>query len=325
MPHDTPSAALIPYQAADALGQAGSWVALSDGERHRRAVTAATSHDQAGLLGLLDAWLTLFGRSGGTPSPYTRRNYRQGARLLLDAWRQENLLRPRREAAALWLRTLEAGRGQSPCAPSTTRLRLAAARALYAALRWTGATEADPFADLRPRRDPTAAWDKRQPYPAAEIEELLLVAEGEDRVLILLAAHGGLRAAECLGLCWNDVNLAGRELVVQHGKGGKKRLVPLSRSLVSALAALPHATDGYVLSVRTSEAARYRLRQLAGRHGLAYRGIHALRHACGTRLVRENGGDLEAAARLLGHSSIETTRAYVKWADEGLRRTVASW
>jgi site-specific recombinase XerD len=41
--------------------------------------------------------------------------------------------------------------------------------------------------------------------------------------------------------------------------------------------------------------------------------------------VRENGGDLEAAARLLGRSSIETTRAYVKWADEGLRRIVDGW
>jgi integrase/recombinase XerC len=318
-------AALVPYRADDALGLAAGWVNLPADERRRRAAAAAAAHDLPSLLGLLDAWLTLFGRAGGTPSAYTRRNYRQGAQQLLEAWRQENLLRPRREAAALWLRALEIGDGQARLAPSTARLRLAAARALYAALRWAGATEADPFADLRPGRDPTAAWDKRKPYPPGEIDDLLAVAQGEDRVLILLGAHAGLRVAECLALRWEDVSLAGRELVVQRGKGGKKRIVPLSRSLAGALAALQRGASGYVLSVRTGEAARYRLRRLTRRHGLPYRGIHALRHACGTRLVRENGGDLETAAKLLGRGSIETTRAYVEWADEGLRRAVDGW
>ncbi len=55
------------------------------------------------------------------------------------------------------------------------------------------------------------------------------------------------------------------------------------------------------------------------------KGVHALRHYCGTRLVRE-GGDLEMAARHLGHASIETTRIYAaKWSDEGLKRTVGEW
>ncbi len=58
--------------------------------------------------------------------------------------------------------------------------------------------------------------------------------------------------------------------------------------------------------------------------GIPYRGIHALRHTCGTRLVRETG-NLEMAARHLGHSSIETTRVYAKWSDEGLNNTVGGW
>ncbi len=58
--------------------------------------------------------------------------------------------------------------------------------------------------------------------------------------------------------------------------------------------------------------------------GIPYRGIHALRHTCGTRLVRETG-NLEMAARHLGHSSIETTRVYAKWSDEGLNSTVGGW
>ncbi len=44
----------------------------------------------------------------------------------------------------------------------------------------------------------------------------------------------------------------------------------------------------------------------------------------GTHLVGE-GGDLEMAARHLGHASIETTRIYVKWNDQGLKKAVGEW
>jgi len=37
------------------------------------------------------------------------------------------------------------------------------------------------------------------------------------------------------------------------------------------------------------------------------------------------GGDLEMAARHLGHASIETTRIYVKWNDQGLKKAVGEW
>jgi len=81
-----------------------------------------------------------------------------------------------------------------------------------------------------------------------------------------------------------------------------------------------------VLPWRSDFPVRARLRPLAEREGVLYnRGVHALRHACGTRLVQENGGDLKAAARLLGHSSIETIRIYAKWSDQSLRSTLDQW
>jgi len=150
---------------------------------------------------------------------------------------------------------------------------------------------------------------------------------------VLLAGHGGLRVSECLALEWTDVELPQRRLVVAQGKGGKRRSVPLSGTLLAALRALrPPDDHGYVLPYRSDFPARERIKRLAAAARLPdaeepvipYRSIHALRHTCGTRLVRETG-NLEMAARHLGHSSIETTRVYAKWSDETLHTTVGGW
>jgi len=67
------------------------------------------------------------------------------------------------------------------------------------------------------------------------------------------------------------------------------------------------------------------MRRLCAAAGVAYRGVHALRHSCGTRLVRESKGNLELAANHLGHANIQTTRAYSHWSDESLRASVGEW
>jgi integrase/recombinase XerC len=54
------------------------------------------------------------------------------------------------------------------------------------------------------------------------------------------------------------------------------------------------------------------------------KGLHALRHTAGTRIVRQTG-NLATAARLLGHSQVSTTEIYAKHADEALRRVVEDW
>lgn len=37
------------------------------------------------------------------------------------------------------------------------------------------------------------------------------------------------------------------------------------------------------------------------------------------------GGDLEMTAHHLGHASIETTRIYVRWNNQGLKKAVGEW
>ena len=170
----------------------------------------------------------------------------------------------------------------------------------------------------------------------------LAAATGEDRALVLLGAHAGLRVSEALALRHADVRLADGELDVRDGKGGKARTVPVSASLATALregvADGDDAQDGRkegrggagadtqerVLRVRDDRQARLRLRRLAVAAGVPYRGYHALRHYCGTRLMRDTG-DLDTVARVLGHSSIETARVYAKWSDQGAKTAIRRW
>jgi integrase len=307
---------------------AGSWTALGTAERRHAATVAAHARDADALVSLTQAYLTLHGRSGGRVSAHTQRVYATGVRILVADWRQVDLLDPPPDAGAAWLRRLEASGAWrkdgsiAAASPSTLRVRLAAARVLYRALRWAGATTADPFADAHAAPERTAPWDKRQPYPPEHLAQLLAVAVPLDRVIVLLGSHAGLRAAELSALTWSDIDLQQQRLLVRQGKGGKQRLVPISRSLTAALQQLPSG-EGRVVALSDS-GLRKRLRLLCARAGVPYLGLHALRHSAGTRLVRE-GATLEDAARHLGHASIATTRVYAKWSDEQLKQRVGDW
>lgn len=305
-----------------ALDGARAWADLNPEERKRRGMTAAQYLDAAALWSLTEAHTFLYGAAGGALSPRTAQAYREGVTAFLKYAEHAgvSVIRPDRDAGPLYARHLEV----SGLKPSSVRVRLAGARALYRALRWAGVTQLDPFSDTKPARDKTAAWDKRSPYTQAEVAALLDAAPPRDRVLILLCAHGGLRIAEALALTWDD--LEGDTLTVRHGKGGKTRRVNLSGTLRAALGALGResAEAGGPVIGATQTAARERLRVLCAGAGVTYRGWHSFRHYAGTRLVAQTG-KLEDAARHLGHSSIETTRVYAKWADRALTEALADW
>ncbi len=304
----------------DTLARAQRWANYSDEDLKRNAVQACADRDLEALWGLTEAHLLLHGEAGAGVSPHTRRAYRRGLEDLLAIWTGENLLRPSRDAGSTLLRTLE-HRGLKP---ASVRVKLASARALYRALRWTGATRADPFSDARAQRDPTAPWDKVQPYTASEIQALLAHATDIDKLLVLLGAHAGLRVSEMLALTWHQVDLPGRRLHVRGGKGRKDRRVIISSTLARQLA-LVAPKSGPVLPYRSQSRAYQRLQRLCQWADVTNRGVHALRHYAGTRLTQEQDGNLEPAARHLGHATLETTRAYAKWNDQRLEGSVGEW
>jgi integrase/recombinase XerC len=325
-PSQAPRATRLELQRRDAsiTARSDAWTRLPPGDLKRNASRAARDRDPGELWSLTEAWLCTYGKAGARISPKTLESYETGVRQVLAAASDIGLLDPPRDWGAGYVRSLEdPGRQPNPMSASSVRVRLSAARALWAALRWSEATDKDPFAFVRPAKDPTPAWDKRKPYAPDHLEALLEHAQPRDRALLLLGAHGGLRIAESCALVPEDISLESRTLRVRRGKGGKARTVNLSQRLCDALGELVLERGKPVLGI-APHGARYALKRLCLEAGVPYQATHALRHASGTRLYAQTK-DLETVARHLGHANLETSRIYAKWSDEALKRAVEEW
>lgn len=293
---------------------------MAEDELRRLVITAASGRDGAGLWLVFRGYLLNHAKAGS----HTLENRRLGLVRFLT-WaegRGVNLLRPGRDMGLAYVRALEA-EGYKPL---TVRSRLATAKSFYKALRWSRATTADPFEEVKAPRDPVADWDRREAYEHKTVEAMLGAAGLRDRVLILLLAHGGLRAVEALRLEWADVDLERGVLVVREGKGGKTAGVSMSGRLVGALRELRGVNTEEVVVIGGSQPGTWkRLKRLADRAGVEFLGLHSFRHYAGTRLAGQTEGNLEAVARHLRHSQLETARTYAKMSDDRVKKAVADW
>jgi integrase/recombinase XerD len=156
-----------------------------------------------------------------------------------------------------------------------------------------------------------------------------------DLALVGLMLLDGLRSCEVLALQLEDVQLADGQMRV-HGKGNKKRVVPLSPDILEVI--------GHYLRLErplTNEPALFvslkgrrrgqpmtaaGLRSLFRHHRVLSQVRHAnphrLRHTCGADMVRA-GMSLPALQQLMGHSQITTTMLYVELSPQDIWREYA--
>jgi site-specific recombinase XerD len=159
--------------------------------------------------------------------------------------------------------------------------------------------------------------------------------------VIHLGLSTGLRVAEMANLRLADLQLSGpwRSVVVQRGKGGKRRVVRISRDCKQRCLAFIEAKQaagepvrmdapvfyspatGEALTTRALQKAFKRLVRKAGL-GNAH-SFHALRHTYGTRLCRASNNNLRLVQRQMGHDSIETTALYLHVENQEVERALA--
>lgn len=318
------------------LDQAKGWANLSEEDLRRRAMVAANSRDKDQLWELTRAYLFLHGAKGGKGSAGSLRIYKGCVYEFIEAWQGENLLRPSRDAGALWVRGLESTVNEKtgrPLSVSTINVKLSAARTFYKALRWTKATEANPLENVSVAPDLTPDWEKRKPYSTEEMEKLLEHADRVLSVMVLLGGHAGLRISEMCDLKWSDINWA-RASIRVIGKGNKKASVIMSERLEGSLLELRKISDTRKRAKRTAQQvlpwnsfhARRQFRKLCDKAGVVYdeKAVHGLRHGAGTRYYAQTK-DLGRVASHLRHENIQTTRVYAKLADEAAKEDLRGW
>ncbi|MGB7204585.1 MAG: site-specific tyrosine recombinase XerD [Anderseniella sp.] len=152
----------------------------------------------------------------------------------------------------------------------------------------------------------------------------------------------GLRVSELVSLTVGMVTTDERFIMVR-GKGGRERLVPLSRtarnSIEALLAAIKADLDVSVLDARqylftaggrkshlTRQHFALLLKELARAAGLDGQTLspHVVRHAFASHLL-QGGADLRAVQQMLGHADISTTQIYTHVLPEKLREVVEEY
>lgn len=322
---------------SDALARARTLLGLSLEERKRFAARAVGERDSEALWSLVEARLRVKGASVNTLL-----SYRKGVLVLLDAWQGVDLLRPRRNDAELFVMNLIApdrpadpsdnsapSTGMKPLSAASVRQRVSAAKALYDALRWAEVTIADPFENVALPKLATGAVEraKVKAYTQQELEAMAGVCEDwDDRFILLLGAHAGLRVSEMLGLAWEHVDLRNSRLTVSLGKGSKTARVTISDELAHNLATRAHEITplrGQILETRSRSHTYNRVRRLwersftlAGQMPPPFtKGVHGLRHYAGVNFARETS-DLRKVRDHLRHASMSSTEVYMAAAED---------
>lgn len=125
-------------------------------------------------------------------------------------------------------------------------------------------------------------------------DALAEAATAEERFMILLGAHAGLRRSEIAALHTQDYTSGWLHIT---GKGGHTRVIPAHHELLPHLEA---KQTGYYFPGRTP---------------------HQLRHWFATTAYTQSH-NLRAVQELLGHADISTTQRYIGVIDDDLASTV---
>ncbi|MFH1533341.1 MAG: tyrosine-type recombinase/integrase [Nitrospirota bacterium] len=142
-----------------------------------------------------------------------------------------------------------------------------------------------------------------------------------NQAIFAVMLYAGLRANEVLHLKLHEVDLINNLIHVNHGKGGKDRVVPICGALKRLLreylrdrTRLGRDSVYFFTSIRGDVPFTYsglknvvaKIRKLTGINFSP----HKLRHTFAT-LMLEGGCDIYALSKMLGHSDIKTTTIYL--------------
>jgi integrase/recombinase XerD len=176
----------------------------------------------------------------------------------------------------------------------------------------------------------TPKIDKKLPVVLTkeEIKKMIKVAKTDkSKIMIKMLYSSGLRLSECVNMKIIDLEFKEKIAWIRKGKGGKDRMVILSKNLIKSiqnyLRDRPNQSE-YVLSGRKGPMSPRNIEKIitgtAKRAGINKKvSPHTLRHCFATHLL-EAGTDIRKIQELLGHSNLQTTQIYTKVSKEELKK-----
>jgi integrase len=153
-----------------------------------------------------------------------------------------------------------------------------------------------------------------------EVERLIKVARAFDVrwgrlvALITLLFTTGLRVGNALALRWRDIDLAAGTATVARTKNGDPHVAALTERTLEELARLPNRHPDAWVFANNAGTKPHDVRRLWDRvtrvAGLPGRGIHQLRHGCGSALAMAGVGQAQIMA-VMGHKTLVASARYI--------------
>lgn len=195
---------------------------------------------------------------------------------------------------------------------STRKQARAACRHYYRAL---GRGSEEPWLAIRAPRKPEPRPDPHTATEALRLRDAAVLIGGRQGLAVLTMLYTGARCSEVAGMRWEEVDLRRGVICWDREKVSDTHELPIAPALRDALEAHRHpraagfvfAGDGGRPHVRGATIWLWtkRVAELAEVETSPKR----LRATVGSLILAETG-DLDAAAGVLGHRSVDTTRRY---------------
>ena len=169
----------------------------------------------------------------------------------------------------------------------------------------------------------TPTKNQRQPLTQDQVQQLFTAANTNKETAILHLFYScGLRRTEAENLKISDINFAKNLLYVRAGKGAKRRAIPMSEKVKTALenyckTKRPKINEpAFMLNTNnkkmSGQSYNNALKTILHKTEISENiSLHHLRHSIATHLL-ENGLSIENVRDFLGHSQLETTQIYVQ-------------
>ena len=152
---------------------------------------------------------------------------------------------------------------------------------------------------------------KKLPVAISEDEFIKLIKstrKDEHKIAFLLGYGSGLRVSEIIKLEPRSINLEGKSIMIEQGKGSKDRIVPLAKGFKESNLKLLPLKIGVRALERAFKAAAKKAGLLEIKPTLHF---HSLRHGFASNAVN-NGIPIHHVRTLMGHSNISTTNVYLE-------------
>jgi integrase/recombinase XerD len=176
-------------------------------------------------------------------------------------------------------------------------------------------------------------YGKREPLSREEIGRLFAAVESQREEAILHLFYScGLRRSEGERLNIRDVCFRSGLLYVREGKGGKRRVVPMTEKVSESLKLYyirergerkAAEKEAFILNLKgermSGNSYNLTVKRLGERAGIEREvTLHYLRHSIATHLL-ENGIGIEKVRDFLGHRNLEATQLYTKVSAQQLK------